>query len=74
MSPNVEVTKTTNESNVSLLRRFSKRLRSSGVLKRARARRFASRSESKFKRKTRALKRVIKTKEIEKLKKLGQIQ
>ncbi|MAG12859.1 30S ribosomal protein S21 [bacterium] len=74
MTQNVEVTKTTNESNVSLLRRFSKRLRSSGVLKRARSRRFASRPESRFKRKARALKRVIKTKEIEKLKKLGQIQ
>jgi len=73
MAQNVEVSKTASESNASLLRKFSKRLQSSGVLKHARKRRFANRAESKFKRKARALKRIQKTKEVERLKKLGKI-
>ncbi len=70
---NVEVEKNANESNASLVRRFTKRLQGSGVLKYARSNRFSVRPESKFKKKARALKRIIKYKETERLKKLGRI-
>ena len=70
---NVEVQKTENESNASVLRRFTKRLQESGVLKHVRKQRFISRPESKFKKKALAVKRIVKQKEIERLKKLGRI-
>ncbi|MDP3725823.1 MAG: 30S ribosomal protein S21 [bacterium] len=72
-SGNVEVTKTENESNASVVRRFAKRLQESGVLKHVRRNRFISRPESKFKKKARALKRIVKQKEIARLKKLGRL-
>lgn len=70
---NVEVTKNQNETNISLIRRFSKRLQESRILKKARSARFFERSKSKLKKKERALKRISKRAEIEKLKKLGKI-
>ncbi|MBI2047901.1 MAG: 30S ribosomal protein S21 [Parcubacteria group bacterium] len=72
-SINVGVTKNANESNASLLRRFTKRMQGSGVLKFARANRYIERPQSKFKKKARALKRITKYKETAKLKKLGRI-
>ncbi|MBI2109323.1 MAG: hypothetical protein HYT93_04110 [Parcubacteria group bacterium] len=70
---NVEVAKNANESNASLVRRFTKRMQGSGILRFVRTNRFAERAESKFKKKARALKRIAKHKETEKLKKLGRI-
>ena len=70
---NVGVVKNANESNASLLRRFTKRMQGSGVLKFARANRYIERPPSKFKKKARALKRIAKYKETAKLKKLGRI-
>jgi len=71
--PNIEVTKNQNETNISLIRRFSKRMRGSGVLGRARSLRFYARSKSKLKRKEQALKYIAKQKKREKLRKLGKI-
>ena len=70
---NVEVSKNENESNASLVRRFSKRLQGAGTLKHVKAHRYIERPQSKFKKKARALKRITKQKETEKLKKLGRI-
>lgn len=69
----VEVHKKENETNISLLRRFSRKVRESSVLKRAKAAQFKNRKLSDFKKKQRALKRIKKLKEIEKLRKLGKI-
>ena len=71
---NIEVTKTENESNSSLLRRFTKRLQGSGVLRHVRGQQYITRPESKFKKKARALKRIMKKKEFERLTKLGRIE
>ena len=70
---NIEVSKTADESNASLVRRFTKRLQNSGVLRHVRKNQYITRPESKFKKKARALKRIIKQKEIARLKKLGKI-
>ncbi len=70
---NVEVSRTENESNASLIRRFGKRMQESGLLKHARTQRYSERPESKYKKKLRALKRIAKRKEIERLKKLGRL-
>ena len=68
---NVEVIKNNNENSTNLVRRFTKRVQGSGILKRVRSIRYAQRDFSKYVNKKQALKRIRKTKEIEKLKKLG---
>jgi len=70
---NVEVTKNQNETNASLLRRFTKRLQESRVLFRVKKNRFFTRPQSKLKRKEAAIKRIAKRKAVEKLKKLGKL-
>jgi len=73
VTANVEVTKNQNETNASLLRRFSKKLQESRVLARVKKMRFRARPQSKLRRKESALKRIIKRAEIEKLKKWGKM-
>lgn len=68
---NVEVEKSENESTLALLRRFSKRVQNSGLLKRVRSNRYKLRSQSRLKRKVSALKYLQKIKERELLAKLG---
>ncbi|MEK7088074.1 MAG: hypothetical protein AAB891_02220 [Patescibacteria group bacterium] len=68
---NVEVHKTGNESSLSLLRRFSKRVQGSGVLNRVRGLRYKVRNQSPLKKKMATLKFLEKRKEYEKLAKLG---
>jgi len=70
---NVEVVKNQNEPNANLIRRFTKRVQGSGVLKHVKNQRFFERPNSKLKKKARALKRILKQKEITRLKKLGKI-
>ncbi|MCK5591730.1 MAG: hypothetical protein KAI72_07225 [Candidatus Pacebacteria bacterium] len=73
MKTNVEVQKNINEAPVSLIRRFSRRVKSSNTLQKVRSKRFYSRKDSSLKTKDRALNRISKTKEYEHLKKLGKI-
>ncbi|MEK9209280.1 MAG: 30S ribosomal protein S21 [Patescibacteria group bacterium] len=70
----IEVKRKDNETNTSLLRRFSRKIKESSVLKQAKAARFSRRKLSELKEKQRALKRIEKTKEREKLRKLGKIE
>lgn len=70
-SINVEVQKTGTESNLSLLRRFTKRVQSSGVLTRVRGIRYSARKESPFKKKMSALKLIEKHILRTRLEKLG---
>lgn len=70
----VEVKKTAGESNANLLRRFSKRVQSAGLVKKARGLRFASRIQSPLKKKLSALHRLGKRVEMERLKKIGKIK
>jgi len=73
MNINVEVAKNNNENAVNLIRRFTKRVQGSGVLKRVRSLRYSGRQLSKYTRKKKALKRITKTAHVERLKKLGRM-
>ena len=70
---NVELTKNNNENNLSLIRRFSRKIKSSGIIPRMRSVRYNTRPESKFFKKKKALKTINKKAEIEEMIKLGKI-
>ncbi len=70
---NVELTKNNNENNLGLIRRFSKRIKSSGIIPRMRSIRYSSRPETKFLTKKKALKTIKKKEEIENLIKMGKL-
>lgn len=70
----IEVNKTANESNASLLRRFSKRVQGAGLVRRVRGERFHLRTKSELKKKQDALKRLKKRAEYSRLYKLGKIK
>ncbi len=70
----LEVKKQNRENNQSLLRRFSKGMQQSGILIRAKKRRFVQRKKSEDMKKKSALRRLEKRDEYEKLKKLGEIE
>ncbi|OHB23945.1 MAG: hypothetical protein A2542_02350 [Parcubacteria group bacterium RIFOXYD2_FULL_52_8] len=74
MNVTVEVAKNQNESNTSVIRRFTKRVQDAGILKRARSLRYAKRSPSPYAKKKGALSKLTKRKEFEKLKRLGKVE
>lgn len=67
----VKINKKENESAGSLLRRFSRAVKLSGVLTRARGRRYYESPKSEFQKKKDALQRIQWQKEMEKQRKLG---
>ena len=69
----IEVRKNPNENNSSVLRRFSRKIQESGIIRKVKSSRYNLRKESKLKVKKSALKRLSRRKEIEKLKKLGKM-
>lgn len=69
----LEVRKNTSETTPSLIRRFTKKMQSSGVLKKAKSIKYWDRPKSDFVKRKDALNRINKRKEIEKLRKLGKI-
>jgi len=72
MITTIQVQKESNtESNLSLIKRFSRRLQGSGILRRAKAHRYTERPLSACKKKKQALKRITRRVEIERLRKLG---
>jgi hypothetical protein len=71
MATNIEVSKTGNENNGTLLKRFTKKMQEAGVLPRVRSIRYNERALSTFKVKKARLKSISKKAEIEKLIKLG---
>ncbi|MDO8577368.1 MAG: hypothetical protein Q7R55_00675 [Candidatus Wildermuthbacteria bacterium] len=66
-----EIKKQDRETNLSLVRRFTKRVKESGVLRSAKKAMFMARKQSPAKQKSAALRRIVKQKEYEKLFKLG---
>ena len=70
---NVEVTKQGTENTMGTIRRFTKRVQGSGVLRRARAIRYYKRSESKYVKKIAALNKISKRNKFNELVKLGKI-
>ena len=69
----IEVRKNPNENNASILRRFSRRIQESGIIRKVKGSRYNERKDSKMKMKKSALKRLGRRKEIEHLKKLGKL-
>lgn len=69
----IEVKAGSNESNSSVVRRFTQRVRNAGLLRVAREVRYAERAKSKFVRKKNTLKMIARIQEIERLRKLGKL-
>ena len=67
----IEVEKNPSESNASVLRRFTRRVQDSGIIKKVRKQRYASRPLSKFNKKKYILKAIERRTEVERLLKLG---
>ena len=67
----IEVKKNTNESNINLIRRFSRKIQESGIIRKVKSKRYNKRNESKLKIKRATLKRIARKKKEEKLFKLG---
>lgn len=73
MSTNVQVEKTGTENNVGLIRRFTKRVQESGIVKRVRGIRYSDRNRSHYVKKKKTLERIVRLTERERLIKLGKI-
>lgn len=71
---NVEITKGNNENALGVLKRFTKKVQSTGVLPRVRSIRYAERKPSKYVKKKRALKSLARRAENAELIKLGKVQ
>ncbi len=70
---NVEVSRNANENNLSVLRRFTKRVQGSGVLPRVRGIRYAERVLSPYKTKMKTLKAIKRKAEVMELIKMGKM-
>lgn len=73
MATNVQVAKKKNENPVSLLRRFSRKVKQSNILRAVRGKRYYKRSDSKLRKKRGAMARIEGAKRYEKLYKEGRI-
>jgi ribosomal protein S21 len=74
MTLNVQVEKNQNESSANVIRRFTKRMQSSGVIQRMRGERYHSREKSENVQQAARLKKLTKKVTYEKLLKLGKVQ
>ena len=70
----IEVKRAGTETTASLIRRFSKRVQGSNIIRAAKARRYKERNKSEYVQKKFALKRIERTKEYEDKKRLGLIK
>jgi ribosomal protein S21 len=73
MATNVAVDKTGTENNVALIRRFTRRVQESGIVKRVRGIRYEERTRSHYVKKKKALEVMSRRTERERLIKLGKI-
>lgn len=73
MSINAEVTKSGNESTLAVIRKFSRRVQGTGLVKNSRKNRYHERQKSKTVQKKRALKLIKRRAEFQKLVKEGKI-
>ena len=67
----IEVKKNANESNMNLIRRFTRKVQEYGIIQKVKSKRYNKRAESKIKVKVATLKRLARKKNQEKLFKLG---
>lgn len=68
---NVEISRNPNENAISLLRRFSRKVQSSGVIGRKRSIRYSGRTQSPYKVKQKALKAIKRKSDLAELVKQG---
>ena len=73
MSLNVEITRTGNESPLATIRKFSRKVQGTGLVKAVRKRRYFERQASKVVKKKRALKRLKRRAEYHQLLKEGKV-
>jgi ribosomal protein S21 len=73
MAINIEIEKNNNESNASMLRRFTKKVQGSGILPRVRSIRYSGRTLSPYKVKIQRLASIAKKTEIEELIRMGKM-
>ena len=73
MAINVEITKSGNDNNLSLIRKFTKRVQGSGILPRLRGRRYSTRKISEYVKKKKTLKRLTEKARIRELIKMGKM-
>jgi ribosomal protein S21 len=73
MNINVQVNKNGNENTAGLLRRFTKRVRGSGILQRVRGIRYYERQKSEYVKKKKTLKKITRREQYNELLKLGKI-
>lgn len=71
MAVNIEVTKGGNENNLSVLRRFQKRVQGAGILSRVRSKRYSDRIKSENVKRAKTLSYLKKKDHIEELMRLG---
>ena len=71
---NIEVAREAAESTGSAMRRFSKKMNASGIVKHIKSLKSRARPLSTYKKKVAALKRLKRTADYERLKKLGKIK
>jgi ribosomal protein S21 len=70
----ISVDKNRNENNVNLLRRFSRKVRDSGIVRKVRGGRYCERTPSKLVQKRGALKKIEGRIKYEKLQKMGKLK
>ena len=68
---NVEVSRNSNENSLGVLRRFSRKVQSAGVIPRMRSIRYSDRVQSPYKVKQKALKKIVRRANMAELIKLG---
>lgn len=71
MATNVDIKRTKSDNNLGLLRKFSRKIKQSGVLRKKRSLRYFDRAESDFRKKKNALTKIILRKDYEKKEKMG---
>lgn len=74
MAVNIEVVKNPNENNLSVLRRFQKRVQGAGILPRVRSKRYSDREKSENVKREKTLARLKKRETIEELLKQGKMR
>lgn len=73
MAINVEVAKSSNDNNLSIIRKFTKRVQGSGILSRLRSRRYSLRKPSEYVKKKKTLKKLAEKNRIRDLIKMGKM-
>ncbi|MGB8815718.1 MAG: hypothetical protein WCC74_00555 [Minisyncoccia bacterium] len=74
MAINIEVEKNSNESNTSIIKRFTKKVQGSGILPRVKSIRYSKRDLSSYKTKMKTLESIKRKAEIMELIKMGKMQ